>query len=470
MLLHALLCQVKGVTPGAKYFLTRFVQCFGVTDPVGLGVKELAKEFGLTDRQVSEALATLKACNVLSYVSSAVGRGRPKRWYSLESTFLRKISKCPQSTKTPHITIIENLLKHERKDRSNVIGPKVEGQRVALDKLSSLRAKRQPGRLSIMNRLLLGVLLCHADRLGAVRNLGFAELRKVTGLAQESLKHRVQWLVDQGFIRAYVPGATGRAIFGRAKSVYFLNLSHPELLDEHRAALVLISTTSLALEKHILDESETLYSASSSNDFRAWHDQSHMANRVSKITSLFPARERRRISPLLQSRLEHYASALLSECWAQLPSSDCFIGPPPVDLIPWLLESIATEFRPSLEANSSRGLSAEQCRALLIDQLYEDAFRLACRVKHWFSGVDGIPFDTLDYLILPHGRKGSKKYLLSYSVLALSKGSPSVRGCYIVSDEGEPQCYEHEAEIPLNDRYRYGLLTKPSGKASSPGP
>ena len=44
----ALLCEVKGLGPEAKYFLVRFIQCFGVTDLVCLGVKEFAKQVGVS--------------------------------------------------------------------------------------------------------------------------------------------------------------------------------------------------------------------------------------------------------------------------------------------------------------------------------------------------------------------------------------------------------------------------------------
>lgn len=471
MLLRALLCEVAGLTPEAKYFLARFIQCFGVTDPVGLGVKELARQFGLTDRQVSAALAALLACNVLSCASVPDGRGRPKRRYSLQATFLRNLSKCPQPTNTQHVTAIGHLLKHESRGRSHVADAEEEVQKAALDKLASLRAKRQSGRLSIVNRLLLGVLLCHADRLGAIRNLGSAELRKVTGLAQEGLKHRIQRLVDQGLIRAYVPGATGRVMFGRAKSAYFLNLAHPELSEGCRTAAVLVCRTLVVMGKHMLDEADTLFNASCSNDVRAWFGQARVADRVSQIINFFPRREMSRVSPILQCRLENYASALLSEHWAQLPSSDCFIDPPPAELVSGLLERMAAEFRPSQKAmGNSEQFPAEQCRALLIEHLCEDAFRLACRVKRVLTRVQGIPFDALDYLILPHAGKWPKKNLLSRSVLALTKGSSAVRGCYVVIDKANPQYFEREDDIPLNDRYRYGLLTKPvASKASAIG-
>ena len=64
--LAALFCEVKGLDADAKYFLTRFVQCLGTADPLGLSVKALATRFGLSDRQVTKSLAALVACEVRS--------------------------------------------------------------------------------------------------------------------------------------------------------------------------------------------------------------------------------------------------------------------------------------------------------------------------------------------------------------------------------------------------------------------
>ena len=65
--LSALFCEVKGLGPEGKYFLVRFIQRFGIAEPVDLGVKPLAKQFGLSDRQVSEALTTLVELDVMTF-------------------------------------------------------------------------------------------------------------------------------------------------------------------------------------------------------------------------------------------------------------------------------------------------------------------------------------------------------------------------------------------------------------------
>jgi len=243
--LAALFCEVKGLDPEAKYFLARFVQCFGAADPEGLGVKALAERFGLSDRQVTKSLGALVECGVMTFPDTVEGRGRPKRYYRLQEDFQKKLNKAAELPPTHHEVAVGNLLRHENRKAAQA-SEKTEKQKADLTPLADLRGKRQPGRLTVVNRLLLGVLLCRADRFGVVSDLGSSELCKVVGLDQVSLKHRVRRLIDQGLIRAYVPGATSSVLFAKMKSVYFLNLNHPELSEESNVTSVLICSNGIS--------------------------------------------------------------------------------------------------------------------------------------------------------------------------------------------------------------------------------
>ena len=84
------------------------------------------------------------------------------------------------------------------------------------------------GRLSFLNRVLLGVLLAHADEFGYVSGLDSKDLQALTGFDANSLKHRIQRLVALGLIRCVLPGCSS-SIFQTSKrsSSYYLNLNHP---------------------------------------------------------------------------------------------------------------------------------------------------------------------------------------------------------------------------------------------------
>lgn len=75
MFVAALFCEVKGLEPEGKYFLVRFIQNFGIAEPVSLGVKAFANQFGLSDRQVTKSLKELVECGVMTVSSTPEGRG-----------------------------------------------------------------------------------------------------------------------------------------------------------------------------------------------------------------------------------------------------------------------------------------------------------------------------------------------------------------------------------------------------------
>ena len=441
MLLRALLCEVKGLTPEAKYLLARFIQCFGVTAPAELGVKELAKQFGLSDRQVSEALHVLLVCNVLACSSVPEGRGRPKRQFSLQKEFLRSLNKSAPAAGSPYEGVIEQLLRHESSGCLRVADA-VE-QKAMPDTLASLRARRQPGRLSVVNRLLLSVLLCHADAFGAVRSLGTSELRAITGLGSESLKHRVHRLIAQGYIRAYIPGATSGTLFGKVKGTYVLNLHHPELYNASLSISLLISVNLVEQTAVFGKEAEALYSGEG------------LGGLLEQLAGFFRARECRMVAPLLQSRLELYASAMLTECWSQLPVRSPFAQSPAADFMPELRNRIAADLRSDSKIREEVEGRGQSHRALLVDRIFKEAFRVACQIKLCFMRIDAIPLDDMAFLVLPpySERVSNQERRLCMTVLAVPKKSTAVPGCYLTSGQAGFQCIESEPELPVGKRY-----------------
>ena len=65
---------LAGVSPEAKFVLVRFVQLYGLWESITIGVKELAKASGATDRVVSSALAELVAEDLLIRTPIVCGR------------------------------------------------------------------------------------------------------------------------------------------------------------------------------------------------------------------------------------------------------------------------------------------------------------------------------------------------------------------------------------------------------------
>jgi len=448
--LAALFCEVKGLDADAKYFLTRFVQSLGTADPAGLSVKAFATRFGLSDRQVTKSLAALVACEVMTFSDTAGGRGRPKRCYRLQEGFHKTLIKVPGLPTTHHEVAVGNLLKHENRKAAQTSG-KPEKGRLDVAALADLRNKRQPGQLSVVNRLLLGVLLCRADRFGIVTDLGSSELCKVVGLDQVSLKHRVRRLIDQGLIRAYVPGTTSTLFFSKMKSVYVLNLNHSELSGGGDVTSVLACVPELSLPDQMLHASNI-----SSDVRRLKRDpQSFDGSQHLQVVRYFEG-QRPSFFHLLQVMLEKYAAHLLSRYWSKLghlPLNKRIDDPEVRDLI-------SDDFRPSrppLASDSNQ-------YATLLDELYHGAYDLAIWIKEQFYQATDVPFETMDFVIIPRALNSGYSPL---ALLALPRSSDGRRRCLVIKQSAESELqlefFSSESEIPLEERRRLGLLTFPGG-------
>ncbi|TFB36438.1 hypothetical protein [Pseudomonas sp. F01002] len=459
----ALFCEVNRLDPEAKYFLARFVQCFGTADPAGLGVKALAKQFGLSDRQVTKSLNALVECGVMTFLDAVEGRGRPKRCYRLQEDFHKKLNKAAELPPTHHGVAVGNLLRHENRKAAQT-SEKTEKRKLDVAALADMRGKRQPGQLSVVNRLLLSVLLCRADRTGVVRDLGSSVLCKVTGLSKEGLKHRVQRLIDQGLIRAYVPGATSSVLFAKMKSVYFLNLNHPELSDEGSATSVLVCVTGDPFPDRVPDVlhayrfySETVLPKGSPNVY----GRSPCAPLLGAFEGQFPSFFR-----LLQTMLEKYTAGFLSKHWSDL-------GLQPfkrwIDAKEWR-ELIGKDFRPQkplLPPDADHLKKIDDQYVMLGDAICDWAFELAVWIKDLLcqaSDASDASFGTMDFAIIPQPMELG---YYRFALLALPRDSDHPRGCLVIEPYAGPQYFSRESDIPLEDRYRYSLLTRPGSNAKS---
>lgn len=460
MLLAALFYEVKGLDPAGKYFLVRFIQCFGTAEPMGLGVKALAKQFGLSDRQTTKSLADLVACGVMTFSSTAEGKGRPKRCYRLQDDFHKKLNKAPTLPVRQHEAVVGSLLRHEIK-KSFQANEKPEKQKVDLAPLADIRSKRQSGQLSVVNRLLLSVLLCHADRFGVVSNLGSSALCKVTGLSQERLMYRVRVLIEQGLIRAYVPGVTSTLLSAKTKSIYFLNLNHPELSDEGSATSVLVCVTGDPFPDR---EPDVLHAYRFYSEMVLHRGSSKVYERR-PCTPLLGAFEGQSPSffRVLQAMLEKYAAGFLSVHWSDL-------GVQPFKK--WidaqeLRVLIGKDFRrqkPLPVPDTEQLKEIDDQHVLLVEELCHWAHELAICIKDLLCQATDASFGTMDFAIIP------QPMALGYyrfALLALPRESDDGRSCLVIEPSAGQQYFARESEIPLEDRYRYGLLTRPDSEGAA---
>jgi hypothetical protein len=457
--LAALFCEVKGLDPVGKYFLVRFVQCFGTADLEGLGVKAFAKQFGLTDRQVTKSLDALVECGVMSFSSISEGRGQPKRFYKFQDGFHKKFDKALASTTNPlpallHGAAVGSLLKHENRKVAQ-ISDKTERQKLDVAPLADVRSKRQSGQLSVVNRLLLSVLLCHADRFGVVSDLGFSALCKVTGLGKEDLKYRVQRLIHLGLIRAYVPGATSSVLFAKMKSVYFLNLNHPELSKGSDATSVLACPEGIHFAEGIRHASD-IY-----KHVRLLRANPRSFDGMPYLQLVkFLEGQRDSFFRLLQIMLEQCAAQLLSRHWSAL---DRLVINKRID-DQELRDSISKYFRPSTLPSDSDDDQHDR----LLDELYHGAYDLAVGIKEQLCHASDVPFESMDFIIIP--RPLTFRYT-PIALLALPKLPDAWRSCLVIKATAEGEAYpeplSRESDISLEDRYHYGLQVQPRSEKAT---
>lgn len=449
MLLAVLRGEANGISAEAKYVLVRLAEVGLVSGGVGAGVKELAARFGISDSHVGTALNSLAAAGVLVRRDVVSGQGRPKRLYEMDASYAEQIVRH-DVTGVIHEKAIRHLLKHELKmaDQPSAIAIPQEEQRAAVP-LARVRASRGSGRVSVVNRVLLAVLLSRADRFGVVRDLGSAELSRITGLSQVRLKNRVSTLLDSGLIRAYTPGATGSVIFKKTKSVYYLNLHHLELSCEQSLPMLLVSFTRVTTwddEWDVVDD--ILHSAAEAS-----------SQRNAGVRQFFDNEHERRLASLLRSRLDFYAESLLSHHWGAYSNGKSLIS-----------QLIRLDLR-------SGDADTEAIRSLTL-YLLKKTELVARRFRNdWFQSgsalVTGIDFESSDYVLLPARRVvGSAKRVVypSRAVLALPRdGAMNSHRLYLAEfghEFGKAKVKELNdlKEVSREDQAFYGLLTPLEGE------
>ena len=415
------------------------IQCFGVTDPVCLGVKDLAKHVGVTDRQVSAALDTLVGAAILNRSSIPNERGRPARCHRVAKTFLMELDRVPVPLGVAHEAAIGRLLVHVGADEAE--SRTVQYQEKS-EPLAHLRARKKTGVLSRVNRLLLAVLLCGADRFGVVHNLGTVQICKATGLTKEMLRNRLKTLMDQTLIRSYIPGLSSPVLSVKRKSVYYLNLNHAQLVGGGQATSIL-GISGAGKDHRGLDLLLGIRSAVN-------RDKKESAEKAPILKVL--AGQGRSFYRTFQALLEEYAAQLLSRHWLNLKDR--------VDDLQ-LRQQILKDFRLPAGLQGSDDIDAGDIRTTFNDNLFTLAYDMALWFKSLLSSASDVPLSDLEFVIVPQPTTSSH---LCRAFLALPKADQCWSGYLMIDTSGAKVSilsFAGEQEVPLEELYTYGLLTRP---------
>lgn len=249
-----------------------------------------------------------------------------------------------------------------------------------------------------ITRLLLAVLLVHADSWGVVQGVGSAKLKRLTGLSSEQLKAQLFKLNHLGYILHKVQGLSGSVLLGRREAIYSLNLHHPSLPGCEAAGSVvrlLVDAKSYGSEMteagcimHCADELRgggfSFYPAQQAF-LGVRGDCRHLArfflyqSRLSGGVMVLPA--------ALQMLLDGYASELLSRHWDRLSSEALFDDED-------ILLRATEDFTPKAPEKPIELKWGGRF-------LYDVAFAMACRVKRLLPDLDGYDLSSCDFRLLP---------------------------------------------------------------------
>ncbi|WP_298183766.1 hypothetical protein [uncultured Pseudomonas sp.] len=428
------------LSSAAQFFLLRFVQQFGLGRAVTLGVKELAKALGMTDRVISLASKELAAGGYLNLRLLAGGKGRPSTEYE-----------CLD-------------IPTAKRKRGTGVGarPVIHAQRI--DKLLRASTDKSADGLSWSNRLLLAVLLVHADEFGVVRGLGLRDLSDLTGLRKDVLANRLQLLIDKCFIRARVPGATGSGLFRPMKSAYYLNLPLLSSPLAHADA-VLIHCSWWKTYQNEMSEAERIFGFAAvlkeglipgdSYDLEQFPYLRHVEPLVGKLNDSRTSR----FIPTLQSRLDDYAAILLSSHWSEIQGQA-------EKHDHGLFRRIYRECRVVRNLTDRAG---KPLRKELLLLLMGAARHRAKSIQHdLIANFSELPLESLSYLVMPSSKQRLKEAGLKEgqipivtTLLVAARQPWAISGCHVaVRDQCGQPSVEHlgnESALSLDLSRRYGL-------------
>lgn len=326
-------------SPESKYALLCFWQQHGhgAGAAVRRGVKEFAAEWGVSDRVVTKALGELVAANALVYTRISEGRGRPGYAYRLSSWYVDQLAQKAgdDEGEALHAEIIQSVLQNPRMEGGSAYRDAPE---VSPNSARASTRGRSGEALDAVNRLVLMVLLAHADDAGVVRGMGPAELAKLVGIRKDRFQRQVGKLKELGYIRGVVPGISGQRLFGVAPGAYYLNLAHPEYGDAAvGCASVVFELDDLTWVPEGLRGTEAdqliQLAASDGQDFGGkygigvridprypgnWVD---LESRIEELAEFLKPPLPWGFAQFLQMRIEDYAARLLSEYGVELQAT-----------------------------------------------------------------------------------------------------------------------------------------------------
>lgn len=442
--------------PSTKFILVKWVKRYGVHGAVNGPIKRIAAELSVSDRAAATALSWMVSHGWLEKITPVANkRGRPGHQYRYAGPALES------ATDPRYRRQIDSLLE---------AGKGVFGmvEKEGLDQ---------------KDRLLLSVLLFHADMCGVVRGFGRSQLAALTCMSKQTLARRVRKLGAKEYIRSYVPGVRGVHLFGEASGMYFLNLGAPALRSLAGPELIILFDVGLGAGRESPEGIQMFRLADGlSRDIEKGREHI-MRNRFAGVedvlacdqsfVELLPLFEEGggsidvsssdsvsvTVAWYLQRRIEGYASEMLSLRWKELSAGEV------VDL-PDLMTRIKTDLCPDrATCEDAEAPRDEQAYERLASVVYFTSQKLARRLHKAMQVIPDVDFSSMNHTIMPFSRTIPWAYFRSIvsspkEGVRLGEGHSGV--VQVRPAPGKPQGLEiewlgEEADLGPGRRGRAGL-------------
>lgn len=199
--ISALSQKFKG-SPETKFFILKFLTAC----PDGSGrlydLSQFSRYLGFTKPVVTRCLTELIELGWLVEERQHAGQ-RPFQMLASSSALQKRLLQNPGAKVLHHHQHIEQLLRWGEE---------------------SLQERQH--QLTINKRLVLMLLLAHADEFGIVRGLSATEISQCTGLKVSQVRNSIKLLTRHHYIAFSVPGGNFPRSMGKTTSTHVLNLRH----------------------------------------------------------------------------------------------------------------------------------------------------------------------------------------------------------------------------------------------------
>ena len=452
--LSLLRLHLPDISPEAKFLLLRFLQKYGEGRSVRRGVAAFAADLGVSGPMAKRGLHELTTGGFLSQCES---RSEFECSQTLRETLASESVKGVADS-------LYQLADHVLNPATELISLKSYDRRMSDMSLGAVApAERKEAARKMLreaasgtNRLLLAVLLIHADEFGVVRGLGISDLCGLTGLKRERLEMHIFKLNELGAIRFKIAGFSGSKILGNLKTLYYLNLHHRCFYNSNSTAMVFVlkaksdykNNIDLLAEKFFLSEEGAcgfywpLTELDTLGPVKLFDDVV-----VSSLLNSKLAGGGRAELLMLRAIVDQHVSTLLSRNWNELCSKELF-----TDL--GLLEAIRLEVKlPWLKSIAIEAMSERSAAEIF----YNMVFYLACQYRMLLGSAGDHVGEGMKFHILPVSDQCLA--LGRRAVLALRKDGALDRRCLVITEaESEIQSYECEAVMSVDQRFDYGLF------------